>query len=271
LSQQIRLSISQEITAYIETKTTKNRQAIRQELSRFAIWCGRDRTIRSLTPFEIEEYCVILGRTGDESIQRLAMVKGFLTYLHTYNLTPANLGVHLKLPRAKRKSTSTGHTWRQQSATQLTRDGHIRLQAELTNLKSQRANVIDEIRRAAATKDFSENAPLDAAREQQAQTEARIRQLEDTLAGAIVMGEEPGSKLVNPRACIGSRIVLCHTQTGQELSYVLVETTEAAPSDGRLSASSPVGKAAINHIEGDRIEVKTPRGAVSYTVSKVSN
>ena len=141
--------------------------------------------------------------------------------------------------------------------------------AELEALKAERIDVVEEIRKAAATKDFSENAPLDAAREKQGQVETRIKILESTLEGAVLLEELKANGGNSSRIAIGSRVVLRHAQTKREVSYLLVEPQEADPSAGKLSVASPVGKAVLERTVGDEVEVATPGGAVQYVVAKV--
>ena len=249
---------------YLQASGKKATQATRQEVAKFVRWCGRTCKAGSLTPQAIEEYCGTLGGVGEEGPPRLAIVKGFLVYMHRRGWTATNLAPHAKLRRTGRKTSAARR--QRDASSRLTEDGHRRLQEELVGLKAERVNVTKDIRRAAATKDFSENAPLDAAREHQGQMEARIRELEATLKGATIL--ERG-KNVRVKVTLGARVVLRHAQTGKELSYLLVESQEADPTAGKLSAASPLGKAVLDRTTGDEVEVLTPRGAVRYLVSKI--
>ncbi|MDO8751863.1 MAG: transcription elongation factor GreA [Dehalococcoidia bacterium] len=254
---------------YLEAQGETNHSAVQQELVRFVRWCGRTREVHTLTPLEIEGYSGNLEGAGEESSERLAILKGFLTYLHRQGWTEANLAPHAKLRRTGRKGLAPRRS-RTAKSNRLTAEGHQVLQDELAGLKGERGNIIEEIRLAAATKDFSENAPLDAAREHQGQVEARIRELEGTLKGATILRQESRGKNVRLlKVALGARVVLRQVQTGQEVSYLLVESREANPSAGKLSAASPLGKAVMDHAIGDEVEVTTPRGAVRYLVSKI--
>ncbi|MFC1935719.1 transcription elongation factor GreA [Chloroflexota bacterium] len=217
----------------------------------------------------MEEYCGTLVGAGDQSTQRLGIFRGFLVYLHHQGWTHTRLAPHAKLRRSGRNTRASRRSRPSVAASQLTAGGHHRFQAELASLKAERTNVAEEIRLAAATKDFSENAPLDAARERQGQLEARVRELEEVLKDARILNETSGEEGANSRVAIGSRVVLRHAQTGQEVSYLLVESNEADPAAGKLSAVSPVGKAVMDRTVGDEVEVATPRGAVRYVVAKV--
>lgn len=255
-------------SSYVEAQGEANSSGLQQELVRFVRWCGRTREVHTLTPLEIEGYCGSLEGVGEESGQRLTILKGFLTYLHRQGWTEGNLATHAKVRRTGRKGVAS-RRGRPADGNRLTADGYQRLQEELETLRADRVNVTEEIRKAAATKDFSENAPLDAAREHQGQVEARIRELESILRRATILEEGNGGKGTAIKVTLGSRVVLRQAQTGQEVSYLLVESRESNPSAGKLSAASPLGKAVMDHALGDEVEVATPRGAVRYLVSKI--
>ncbi|MBI4203188.1 MAG: transcription elongation factor GreA [Chloroflexi bacterium] len=267
--QESQVALMQALASYLEAQKDKERQAMQVELNRFTRWCGRDRVATSLTPLEVEEYCGTLDEAGEEAGQRVVFLKGFLGYLSREGWTPDNLATHAKLRRAGKKALSSQRAQRRANASQLTADGYQRLQAELAALKGERGSRAEEIRKAAATRDFSENAPLDAAREHQGQAEARIRELEALLKGAVIMGEDLAKRNTDYRVSVGSRVVLKLAKSTQELSYVLVESSEADPSAGKISSVSPVGKAILGRTVGDEVEVITPRGVVRYVVAKV--
>ncbi|MBI4199103.1 MAG: transcription elongation factor GreA [Chloroflexi bacterium] len=152
---------------------------------------------------------------------------------------------------------------------QLTSEGYRQLREELAARLEERLTVAEEIRRAAADKDFTENSPLDAAREHQGHLEARIRELEATVQGAVVLDgrSRPGGASV--KVGVGSRVVLRQQDTGREVSYLLVEPREADPANGKLSIASPVGRALLNRNVGQEVEVATPRGPVRYLIARL--
>ncbi|MCH7706605.1 MAG: transcription elongation factor GreA [Chloroflexi bacterium] len=259
----------QAVASYLESQAAQARQAAQQELSRFVRWCGADTATISLTPTVVEEYCGTLEGRGADGGERLTVTKGFLTYLYRQKLTGVNLAPHARLRRTAKRSSSAGQAPRPTTVTQLTADGLQQLKSELEALKAERITVVEDIRKAAATKDFTENAPLDAAREKQGQVETRIKVLEATLEGAVLLEESMANGGNSSRIALGSRVVLRHAQTSREVSYLLVEPQEADPSAGKLSVASPVGKAVLERTVGDEVEVATPGGAVQYVVAKV--
>jgi transcription elongation factor GreA len=118
-----------------------------------------------------------------------------------------------------------------------------------------------------ADKDFRENAPLDAAKERQGMVESQIRDLESALSTAVVTGAGPSHESV--RISLGKKVVLKDTASGRQLTYTVVHPREANPATGKLSSESPVGKAIMNRRQGDKVEIATPRGSMSYIIEKV--
>ena len=142
------------------------------------------------------------------------------------------------------------------------------MKKELTALKSKRPQIIDEIHRAAADKDFKENAPLAAAREDLSHLEGRVKNLEETLKSAVLIGDQPKITL---KASIGDGIVLLDLVSGEELNYTIVSPREVNPAKGKISNASPIGKAIIGRAQGDTIEIKVPAGRLRYKIKQVGS
>jgi transcription elongation factor GreA len=144
--------------------------------------------------------------------------------------------------------------------------GHIKLQAELKNLKSvERPAVVAAIEEARAHGDLSENAEYHAAKEQQGHIEDRIRELESMLSRAHV---------IDPKALAGSRIVFGATVTlidenDETVVYQLVGEEEGDVKEGRISYKSPIARALIGRSVDDEVTVVTPGGERYYDVEKV--
>ena len=113
---------------------------------------------------------------------------------------------------------------------------------------------------AAAGGDFSENAPLDAARENQGKNEGRIREIEDTLKKSRVMDSKSMRKRGRSAAFVGSTIVIKNKTTNKQNSYMLVESSESNPKEGKLSIQSPIGKAIYGMAAGSEVEIRLPSG-----------
>ncbi|OGO05975.1 MAG: hypothetical protein A2Z76_03245 [Chloroflexi bacterium RBG_13_56_8b] len=150
--------------------------------------------------------------------------------------------------------------------TSLTRQGYDELKAELAELKSRRPKIIEDIRRAAADKDFRENAPLDAAKEERGYLEGRIMELEATLRSATIIDEKQKAA---PKVSMGNSIVLCDEASGEELRYTIVGPREVDPTKGKISSHSPIGKAVIGRTQGDTVEITAPAGKLRYRLLQI--
>ena len=152
-------------------------------------------------------------------------------------------------------------------AISITQEGYDGLKAELETLKDARYKIIGEITLAAADKDFRENAPLHAAREQRGKIEGRIMEVEAILKAAVIIDKNRVSGLkVSP----GDSVVLCDLDSGTELSYTLVSSSEVDPAKGKISGASPIGKAVMDRKQGDTVEISAPAGKMRYRIEKVS-
>jgi len=153
-----------------------------------------------------------------------------------------------------------------QAAAPLSPEGRQEIQRELEALRQQRPHLAAEIKRAAADKDFRENAPLEAAREELGRVESRIRELEALLRGAVPSGPAAPAQRVG----MGSSLRLRDVDSGEELEYTLVGPGEVDPARGRISVSSPVGQALLGHSPGEVVEVATPGGRYRYHILSVT-
>ena len=151
----------------------------------------------------------------------------------------------------------------------LTRAGAERLRGELSKLKKvDRPAVIVAIAEARSHGDLSENAEYDAAREQQGFIEARIADLEASLSIAEVI--DPTTFGVEGKVVFGATVELYDALNDGEVTYQLVGNLEANIDEGRISISSPIGKAMIGKRVGDEFDVDTPGGRRTYEVLDVS-
>jgi transcription elongation factor GreA len=150
----------------------------------------------------------------------------------------------------------------------MTPEGLARLEDELRKLKNdERPAVIRAIAEAREHGDLSENAEYHAARERQGFIEGRLAELEDIISRAEVID---ASKLSGDVVRFGATVMLADLDTDEESSYRIVGSHEADIAQGRISVTSPLGRALIGKTLGDTVEVSTPRGAKAYEVVKVS-
>ena len=149
----------------------------------------------------------------------------------------------------------------------MTVEGFTHLEAELHRLKSEeRPRIIQAIAEARAHGDLSENAEYHAAKEAQGMNEAKVAELEDKLSRAEVI--DPTS-LSGDSVKFGATVRLVDEDTDEEVSYKLVGDLEADVKSGKVSISSPIARALVGKVEGDSVEVTTPKGARSYEILKV--
>jgi transcription elongation factor GreA len=139
----------------------------------------------------------------------------------------------------------------------LTPEGLDKLKKEIEYLSNEkRREVAERIKEAREFGDISENSEYDDAKNEQAMLEARIATLEDKLRSASVIN---ASELDSNVVRVGS-VVNVKDDAGKSLKYTIVGSTEADPSQNRLSNESPVGKALLGRKNGDAVKVQLPNG-----------
>lgn len=139
----------------------------------------------------------------------------------------------------------------------LTKEGVEALKQELDHLKNVvRLEVLDELKEARAQGDLSENADYDAARQRQAEVEARIKELETNLDNVSLISESKGGvQLVK----LGCTVTVLNLNTSKESKFTIVGSLEADPMNGKISNASPLGKAVLGMKKGDVVTVKAPK------------
>ncbi len=146
----------------------------------------------------------------------------------------------------------------------LTKESFEALQEELKRLiREERPKVIQDIAEARAHGDLSENAEYDAAKHRQSFIEGRIIELQDKLARAYVVDL---TNLKPDKVVFGATVTLYDTASEEEITYKIVGEDEADIKQGKISCTSPVGKALIGHKLDDAVKVKVPSGLREYEV-----
>ncbi len=145
-------------------------------------------------------------------------------------------------------------------------EGHAILVATLRRLKEEeRPQIVADIETARAHGDLSENAEYHAAKERQGQVEAQVIDLEDRLARAVI---------IDPKTLSGDKVVFGGTvhlldEDDKKITYQIVGQTEADARRGRISYSSPLGRALIGRRVSEEVEVSTPSGDKYYTIESL--
>ena len=149
----------------------------------------------------------------------------------------------------------------------LTHEGLKNLEDELQDLKVvRRKDVAAKIKEARGQGALSENAEYDAAKEEQAEIEARIVTIENMLRNAEVIDSDTNTDSVS----IGNKIKLFDNEFEEEVEYTLVGSAEADPFNGKISNESPIGSALLGHKVGDTIEAETPDGTISFKILEIN-
>lgn len=229
----------------------------------FVRWYGAKRPLAQLTAHEVENYAERLSSAQANYLNNVRQVRALLAYAKKQGWSQTNLATHLKTKKAKTRLSSPA---RRATSTPLTRQGYVKLEAEIADLKNRRLQVIDEIRLAAADKDFRENAPLDAAREEKGHLEGRIRELEETLKSATIIDEK---QKAGRKISVGDSVILLDPASGEELCYTVVSPREVDPVKGRISNNSPIGKAIIGCAQGETVEITAPLGKLCYQIKQI--
>ena len=140
----------------------------------------------------------------------------------------------------------------------LTPEGLDKLKEEIEHLSTvKRREVAERIKEAREFGDISENSEYDDAKNEQAMLEARIASLEEKLRSASVID---ASELDSDVVRVGSQVSVKDEGSGKSLKYTIVGSTEANPSENRLSNESPVGKALLGRKKNDSVKVQLPNG-----------
>ena len=149
----------------------------------------------------------------------------------------------------------------------ITRSGYEMLKSELERLKTvERPSNIKAIEEARAHGDLSENAEFAAAKERQAFIESRVGELEYKLGNADIIDPDT---LPKDRAIFGCRVVLENIDTGESIEYQLTGPDESDIQQGRISVTSPLGRAIVGKQEGDEIIFQAPAGKRLYELVEI--
>ncbi|MDY0300815.1 MAG: transcription elongation factor GreA [Trichlorobacter sp.] len=146
----------------------------------------------------------------------------------------------------------------------LTKESYDALQEELKRLvREERPRVIQDIAEARSHGDLSENAEYDAAKNRQAFIEGRIQELNGKLARAQVVDL---TGMTPDKVVFGATVTLFDVNSEEETTYKIVGEDEADIKQGKISCTSPVGKALIGHKLDDSVTVKVPSGIKEYEI-----
>ncbi len=149
----------------------------------------------------------------------------------------------------------------------ITKEGLDKMKAELTFMNTERMRIAKTIEHARELGDLSENAEYHAAKEAQAHLHARIRDIEDKVARAVVLD---GQEIDSDKAYIGSSVRVLNKNTQKEVTYQLVSPVEADMAVGKISTKSPVGQALLGKSMGETVIAKIPAGDLKLEILEIS-
>ena len=149
----------------------------------------------------------------------------------------------------------------------ITKEGYEVLKKELEQLKSvERPRIIKAIEVARAHGDLSENAEFHAAKERQSFVEGRVNELGYKLSHADIIDTD---RVPKDQVLFGSTVLLENIDTGETIVYKLVGVDESSIEKGRISVSSPLGKAMLGKKPGDEITLNAPGGKRYYELVEI--
>ncbi len=149
----------------------------------------------------------------------------------------------------------------------LTEEGLQELQSELDNLINvKRPANIEAIKEARSFGDLSENSEYDAARNEQAQIESRIKEVEKMLENVSIIKD-----IATDKVSIGNTVKVKYVDDDDdEDEYKIVGSQEADPFEGKISNESPIAAALLNHKLGDTVTVDSPNGTYDIEITAIS-
>jgi len=259
-------SLGEAVTLYLGKLTVKNREESQAEVHKFARWCGWEGSFSKLAGPAVAGYAETINISDIDYEKKFSILRAFLAYAKKAGWSQTNLAIHLKSKKSKAGPVAKAPVKNRQETISLTQQRYDELKAELAKLKKKSHELVLEIQRAAADKDFRENAPLAAAREERGHVEGRIKEMEQTLKSAVIIQENNGPA---HKSTIGDCILVCDLATNEECRYTIVDPREVNVLKGKISIASPLGKALLGRSDGDTIEITVPAGKLRYQIKHI--
>jgi transcription elongation factor GreA len=259
-------TLGQGAARFLATLSAVKKEASQPEVYKFARWYGWDSPFSRLLGHAVERYAEQMSVSDTEYTGKLDLVRSFLAYAKKSGWTRTNLSTHLKTKKGKSAPVTAAGKRGIRETISLTQQRYDEMVAEVNALKERSRALVGEIQRAAADKDFRENAPLQAAREERGHVEGRIKELQEALKVATIIEEkkEPAVKTI-----VGDSVILEDLASGEELRYTIVDPREIDPANGKISIASPLGKALLGRKGGETVEIKAPAGRLRYRIKQV--
>ena len=149
----------------------------------------------------------------------------------------------------------------------MTDEGLEKLEYELNELKTtKRKEVVERIKIARGFGDLSENSEYEAAREEQAFIEGRIKKIENMVQHAEIIDV---NDFEEGEITLGRTVLFKELPDGLEEKYTIVGAAEADPFEGKISNESPIAKGLMGRSEGDQVSIETPGGHMEVEILSV--
>ncbi len=146
----------------------------------------------------------------------------------------------------------------------LTKEGLQKIKDELHESKFKKRPIVSQkVATAREHGDLKENAEYHAAREELSLLESKIQMLQDRVSRARVIDE---SEISNDKVYLLTTVVLKDLDFDETLEYQLVSPSEADAMNNKISTTSPIGKALLGKIRGEKVEVQVPAGTIHYEI-----
>ena len=272
------------VNLYTNRMRKSRKETIKNDLSSFIQWLTislenksydentnlENINLNIIEPFFIEQYVKItnLKHSNQNASKKLTVARDYLNYIHTEGFTESNLGNHIRNKKGRRSgSVSLKSKVHEGDLVEISKEYHDSLEKELNVKYKEREDVVVDINKAAADKDFRENAPLEAAREKQGLIESQIKTIEETLRKSVIFNTKRSNKK-NKIAQIGSKVTL--EKENKRTKINLVASPEADVNLSKISLESPLGKALLGKGENDHVTISAPAGEIKYKIVKVT-
>ena len=272
------------VNLYTNRMRKSRKETIKTDLSSFIQWLTisldnksydentnlENINLNIIEPFFIEQYVKLtnLKHSNQNASKKLTVARDYLNYIHTEGFTEANLGNHIRNKKGRRSgSVALKSKMHEGDIVEISKEYHDSLEKELNVKYKERESVVIDINKAAADKDFRENAPLEAAREKQGLIESQIKTIEETLRKSVIINTKKSNKK-NKIAQIGSKVTLIKENKRTKIN--LVASPEADVNLSKISLESPLGKAIMGKGENDNVTVSAPSGEIQYKIVKVT-
>src|SRR4051794_8366821 len=151
----------------------------------------------------------------------------------------------------------------------MSKDGYEKLKAQLDHMKNEdMPRVAEQIAQARGYGDLSENAEFDAAVEAQGMLQAKIDQLQDKLARAIIVDR---STLPTDRVVFGSKVRVLDLDLDEEEDFILVGPGDEDYDQNKILLTSPIGQGLVGKKVGDEAQTPTPKGTLRLRIVEISS